>query len=263
MQKWEKFENDCVKYLKSLYKSHDFKLTGGHNSNNCDIEVKKDGRFLCSLECKMDSAQCGKFVLYVDKKKRKITFSARNKTLCNKYVEAIIKEMDTKFDECFSSSKKDLPISEKLIYQWVKDYYSNVKGTKFFITQSKYGNFIIIPIDRIDKYFSFTAKYRMKISGSSSPSESNLDEINDLLIKNELNAKLEYSNSMCYAKFSCNKEKFVLKGAKYRYQFTKSGCKYLIRRLSNTTNSNFIVSIKLKEENQKESDFLEFTELLK
>ncbi len=261
MKNWEKFEKECAQYLKEKYKELTFKVTGGHDSNNNDIIVIKNKQEICSIECKMPTAQCGQFVLFIDKENHNITFSKRNKTPYDKYVKEIIAEIKKNIDLENISSKENLPISEYSIINWVKNYYSAIKGTKYCITKYE-SDYIIFPIKNIEHYFSFSAKYRPKTSGSSNPSNNNITEIEKILESNYTNFKIEIKGKEYFATINDTRDTFVLFGGKYRYQFSKENKKYKIRRLSNTTNSNFIVSIKLKNHTQRESDLSNFEKFL-
>ena len=200
------------------------------------------------------------FKLYYDKantlKEKILFFSKKNRTPYDDYVKSVITEMEQNFDDC-NISAKDLPISQKVIYDWVKNYYLNVKKSSYCITRSNLG-FIIFPIENIDKYFEFSAKYRVKKSGSSNPTQNNKNEIEQILREINISASIDMTNSECSARFTYNKDKFILCGNKYKYQFTQDGSVYKIRRLSNTSNANFIVSIKLKEEKQNSADLIQF-----
>lgn len=257
MQNWEKFEKECAKHLKGKYKELSFKVTGGHDSNSNDIIVLKNNKKICSIECKMPNAQCGQFVLFIDKKNQTIVFSERNKTPYDKYVKAIIDEMMKNLDINNISSNENLPISEKSIINWVKNYYSTVKRAEYCITKQN-SDYIIFPIKNIENYFSFSAKYRPKISGSSNPSKNNLEEIEQILSEIYNNYKLEFKGEECFVTIKDSRDKIILFGDKYRYQFSKENKKYKIRRLSNTKNFNFIVSIRPKNLIQKESDLSNF-----
>lgn len=258
MENWEIFENECAEYLQKKYSEEglNFIVTGGHDANKSDIQVVKNDEIILSIECKMNAAQCGQFVLFVDEMNKKYIFSKKNRTPYDYYVESIVKEMEQKFDEC-NVSTKDLPISKEVISEWVKNYYLNVKKSAYCITQSKAG-FIVFPIENMDNYFDFTAKYRVKKSGSSNPSLNNKKEIEEILKQLGVTSSIEITNSVCTAQFAYKEEKFVRYGNKYRYQFTQDGNKYKIRRLSNTSNANFIVSIKLKVKKQNIDDLKKF-----
>lgn len=258
METWEIFENECSEYLQKKYseKGVKFTVTGGHDANQSDIQVMKDNKTILSIECKMSAAQCGQFVLFVDEMNKKFIFSKKNRTPYDDYVKSVITEMEQNFDDC-NISAKDLPISQKVIYDWVKNYYLNVKKSSYCITRSNLG-FIIFPIENIDKYFEFSAKYRVKKSGSSNPTQNNKNEIEQILREINISASIDMTNSECSARFTYNKDKFILCGNKYKYQFTQDGSVYKIRRLSNTSNANFIVSIKLKEEKQNSADLIQF-----
>lgn len=253
MKNWEKFENECAEYLQNKYSDQNinFELKGGFISNSNDIITTKNGKELFAIECKMSQSQCGQFVLEANKKNKKFIFSDKNKTPLDKYAKAIIREMNNNFELCLSSGK-DLPIEEKLISKWVKNYYLNFKKTQFCITKSK-TEYIIFPIEKFDKYFTFSAMYRIKKSGSSNPSTKNIAEIEKLLKIIDVNAKIEIIKDECYAIINTDKDLLIIKGDNYRYQLKREKEKFKIRRLSNTSHSNFIVSIKLKHSKQSKT----------
>ena len=259
MKEWEVLEVKCGEHLHNTYGSNDlqFKVAGGSNSNTNDIQVIKDKKCILAIECKSPNAQSGQFVLFVDGVNKKFIYSPKNKTPYDDAVKLVISEMDSKFDECCVSSAKDLPISNEVIVNWVKNHYINTKQSKYGITESNNG-FIIFPISKMDEYFDFTAQYRVKKSGSSRPSRRNEDELNMLLNNMGISSSVEFVNRECFARFNHTDEEFVLVGEKYRYKFIKEGEQYRVRRLSNTCNANFIVTIKLKKFEQDKKDLLEF-----
>lgn len=257
MKNWNYFEIDCVDYLQGVYSDVTFNIMGGNNSAVSDIQVIKNKTWHMTIECKMNEAQSGQFVLYPDYDNKRFVFSTKNKTPYTDTVKVIIDDMNRYFDEYSIPSAKVLPLSESSISQWVKDYYLNVKQAKYCITKNNTG-FLVFPIDKMDDYFTFTAHYRVKNSGSSRPSRKNESEINSLLESLNSNAHVEFINKECYVKFNHSDEEFVLAGDKYRYKFSKDGDAYKVRRLSNTRNANFIVSIKLKKFEQDKQDLLLF-----
>lgn len=259
MKEWEVLEIKCGEHLHNTYGSNDlqFKVAGGSNSNTNDIQVIKDKKCILAIECKSPNAQSGQFVLFVDEANKKFIYSPKNKTPYDDAVKLVLSEMDSKFDECCVSSAKDLPIANEVIVNWVKNHYINTKHSKYGITESNNG-FIIFPISKMDEYFDFTAQYRVKKSGSSRPSRRNEDELNMLLNNMGISSSVEFVNRECFARFNRTDEEFVLVGEKYRYKFIKEGEQYRVRRLSNTCNANFIVTIKLKKFEQDKKDLLEF-----
>lgn len=256
---WELLEIKCGEYLQNTYGGNNlqFKVAGGSNYNTSDIQVIKDNKCSLAIECKSSNAQSGQFVLFVDEANKKFIYSPKNKTPYDDAVKLVISEMDSKFDECCVSSANDLPIANEVIVNWVKNHYINTKHSKYGITESN-NEFIIFPISKMDEYFDFTAQYRVKKSGSSRPSKRNEDELNMLLNNMGVSSSVEFVNRKCFARFNHADEEFVLVGEKYRYKFIKEGEQYRVRRLSNTCNANFIVTIKLKKFEQDKKDLLEF-----
>jgi hypothetical protein len=257
---WELLEIKCGEYLHNTYYGSNnlqFKVAGGSNSNTSDIQVIKDNKCGLDIECKSSNAQSGQFVLFVDEANKKFIYSPKNKTPYDDAVKLVISEMDSKFDECCVSSANDLPIANEVIVNWVKNHYINTKHSKYGITESN-NEFIIFPISKMDEYFDFTAQYRVKKSGSSRPSKRNVAEISILLESLDSNAHIEFVNRDCFATFNYHQDEFVLSGEKYRYKFSKESDRYKIRRLSNTYNANFIVTINLKKFKQDLQDLKEF-----
>jgi hypothetical protein len=259
MEDWKKFEIECRNHLQREYSNNDitFNVEGGYNSYSSDIQVIRDNNCFLSIECKKNPAQCGQFVLSVDNVNKKFIYSPKNKTPLNDSSIKIVEEMEEHFDECCVATTKDIPISEGAISQWVKNYYQNTKQSKYCITNGD-GEFIIIPIDKLDEYFTFSAKYRVKKSGSARPSKKNIDELNKLLESLNVNTSIFFCEKECYAKFNYSQDEFVISGEKYRYKFSKDGDVYKIRRLSNTKNANFIVTIRLKKFKQDNQDLIAF-----
>ena len=259
MEDWKLFEFECAKYLQSKHDNDNliFNVSGGSNSNTSDIQVIKNKTCGISIECKMSNAQCGQFVLFVDNTNKKFVYSTKNKTPFDDATKFVVSEMDRNFEDCCVSSSKNLPISNNVIIQWVKNYYLNIKKSKYGITKSN-NEFIVFPISKIDKYFNFSSQYRVKKSGSSRPSKKNVDEITTLLTSLNNNTHIYFINKDCFCKLNYSQDEFILSGEKYRYKFLKEGEQYRIRRLSNTKNANFIVTIKLKRFEQDLDDLKEF-----
>lgn len=255
MKNWENFEIECADYLNGNFSKEygcEFRNLGSHDATASDIIVNKNGSPMFSIETKMPEAQCGQFVLKPDDNKRTFIFSSKNKCSHNNHVKAIIAAMAEHYDTCSQASADDLPIPEELIYNWVKDYYLNHKGSKYFITRNDCGEYIVAPVERLEEYFNFSAKFRIKASGSSVPTNNNRREIETILNESGFNhGPIVIEKKTAFVEMSAWNDKFKLQGNKYRYQFKNiGGNRYEIKRLANTRNANFIVSIRLKSAQQ-------------
>lgn len=261
MENWKIFENECVEYLNKTYgDSASFQGKGGSDSTAPDIKVyDKRGKHIFSIEAKMPNAQAGQFVLFP--KDGKFEYSDRNAHEENEQTTAIIKQMNDDFDRYNAPGTRgvNLCMSSSLLYDWVKEYYQNVKNEKYFITKNN-SDFIIFPVDKLDQYLNVSAMYRKKGSGSSVPSNNNKKEIeNTLKASSYTYSDIEIGKveSTIILK-NCTKDRFILQGQSYRYQFKKiNGKQYQIRRLSNTSNANVIFSISVKG-TRKEEDLKTF-----
>lgn len=254
---WQEFEKLSLEYLNSQYGDYcEFNGKGGHDSTFPDIIAEKNGNIKFCIEAKSALAQCGQFVLIPNFESKEFIFSDRNKSP-QKFAIKIMEYMNNNFSLFSNPSSKgvNLEISESLIYNWVFDYYSQVKNTKFFISEFN-NQFIISHITNLPYYFNFSATYRIKTSGSSLPSKKDSVEIIECLKKHNIAFKGEilFQSKNCQIVLECDNtdQKFILFGEKYRFQFSRvlEGNLYSIRRLSNTRNANVIFTIESKKEQQ-------------
>ena len=173
IEKWKVFEKECAEYLQRKYfdTGHTFIVNGGSDSTMSDIQVIKDEKPIFTIECKMSVAQSGQFVLFVNEEDQKFIFSNRNKTPYDDFVKAIIGEMELNFEKCIVSSK-NLPISEKVICEWVKNYYLEVKKSSYCITKGKLG-YLLFPIESIVNSSSKRKSSTCLVSLNGSGNEKN------------------------------------------------------------------------------------------
>ena len=103
----------------------------------------------------------------------------------------------------------------------------------------------------------------MKKSGSSNVAASNLTEFKSILTEHNINGELSFPGKELFLKTALNLDGKKIRGQKYTYLFKRSvNDNYVIRRLSNTCNSNVIFSIHLKKFSQDEEDLLNFVNSL-
>lgn len=253
-KKWEIFEIECYNYLNRNYKNIEFKYHGRSNSTVSDIEVI-DRKFF--IEVKLKESQCGQFVVFENE--NGFEYSSKNKTFTNQYSDYIIEYMNRNFDAFHNVGTigVNIAIDKKIFASWIIDYYKT-KNTKYFITKGD--NYIIIPLEKIDEYFDIKACYRVKKSGSSDPSNTNIEEIIYFLENYNIEFQLEINDKKLYI-ITVNDIESKIKINNYTYQFNKiSEYKYNVRRLSNTSNANVIFSIKLIKNHQEEKDLSLFLE---
>ena len=267
MENWQICEAECLQYLKKDFSDsrYDFEAEGGSDSTKSDILLTKSGIAIFYIETKMKQAQCGQFVVYQENSR--FTNSTRNRHLTSFAEEIIIDKMNEKFASFANpgTAGKDLGLDKSYYYDWIMSYYES-KKVRYFIVEKEVGrknfsadNFIIFPIQHFYKYFDATAKYRVKKSGSTSPSHNSIDEIEDIFKKNKISySDLHFEDTKVFVSFPKKSEKFQLEGINYDYQLNPQGNgKFEIRRLSNTRNANVIFSISLIQD-QQERDLEKF-----
>jgi len=241
MEKWQNFEYDCCEFLSKKYGSTNIKFisAGGSDSTKSDIQIIKNNKFLFNIEAKMNNAQSGQFVVHSND--IHFYFSDKNKTTETETTKLIIKELNKNF-EYFKTSDSDILLNENIFATWIKENYS-LKNVKFIISKFK-NKYIIFPLDKFEKYFSITAKYRVKKSGSSELSKSNIQIIEDFFgLKLQIEGKKKYLISSLYK----NKQQFKFNNFDIQLSLKETN-KFEVRQLSNTYNRNVIFSITSKRE---------------
>ncbi len=251
MKPGEQFESEALKYLKNTYSNNciDYKLRNTADSTMSDIEVYLNGSLSFFIEVKDSSAQSGQFVLLADEEKKKFVFSPRNKSTANEITELMVAYMNNDFDRFYSAgtSGASLDIDNTIFSSWIKNYYK-AKKVSFVISRLN-KSFVILPLEKIDEYFDISAKYRIKKSGSSSPSQKYIQDIKKAFRKLYPSIQYKCENKKLYASIAekLTVEKLFLD--KYYYLLAKKDDgSYEIRQLSNTNNMNVIFSLKIKKE---------------
>lgn len=256
--KWEEHENKCYDYLNNKFGNDaTFIPHGGSDSTIADIEVKLKNGDSFWIECKSPLSQCGQFV--VMSQEDKFVFSSGNHSESNKYTKKIIDIMNDDFDKYLNAGTSGvvMDIDVETSSNCIKAIYVQ-KKVKYFITCTNEGKFVISPIESFSDFYSITAKYRVKKSGSRKVGKT----YQKLLSEEIMNANIfeepsfEYGKKMCVkSSVFTGKEKMEINGE--RYKFAKiNDDSYEVRRLSDTNNANVIFEISLKNENGlSESEF--------
>lgn len=244
---WEDFELDCTDYLNKKFGTYaSFAHEGGSDSTVPDIKVKTRSGRVFYIDVKHCPAQCGQFVLLPNLSTRTFEYSRLNATSVNRYAELIMAHMDSSFEEFkeAGTSGKDIimPNGPSVFANWIIQTYKN-KGAEFFITN----NYTIVPIDRFLDFFSVTAKYRIKRSGSSAVGKGNMAAVSRHIQNGGYGVtsmRTDEAKLFVSSPRNIHNIRFVISGTEY--MFSVRGDEYEIRRLSNTFNANVIFSIDLK-----------------
>lgn len=259
MKPGEQFELHCYEYLKNVYKTNetDFHHEGGMNSTKSDIAAIKNGEIDFYIEAKDASAQSGQFVLLPNEDKKVFVFSPRNHSKPNEMTDIIINYMNHDFQRFNNAGTagQSLDIDTDVFADWIVKHYKN-KNVKYIISRND--DYVIFPIRKFGQYFSITAKYRIKKSGSGKPAKRDIPKITQTIQKYYSTAKFSQAEKKLFVTLSekADKTRFLL--GKYTYYLSKQNLdNYEIRRLSNTYNMNVIFSIDLMK-SQDEKDLEEF-----
>lgn len=243
---WKDFEIECTNYLNSQFGSFaKFTHLGESDSTVADIKVNTKNKKEFYIESKHSPAQCGQFVLIPNIKTHKFDYSMLNVNKINKYSSQIIEYMNKNFEEFKEAGTAGKEIKfegcDDVFSGWIVDYYKS-KDVKYFITN----NNIIFPIEQFAEFFTVTAKYRTKRSGSSPVGNSNITNVKNYIEKHFDIQSIDFVGDKIFVNSNeeLHNKRFVING--YEYMISRRDDVYEIRKLSNTFNANVIFSIELK-----------------
>lgn len=220
VENWKICEKECFEYLKKNFSSEKFtfEANGGSDSTKSDILLKKNGILCFFIESKMQEAQCGQFV--VRQEKNRFVNSENNRHQKNLVEDVIIDKMNETFDEYANpgTGGKNLNLDKSYFYEWIYNFYKS-KDVKYFIVEKLVGennlssdNFVIFPIQHFHKYFVVTGTYRVKKSGSTHPSQTNVLEIETCLNDEKIShSSITFKNNKAYIKLPEKKKNSNLK----------------------------------------------------
>lgn len=253
MKKWEIFESDCVNVLNREYSKYNvtFEGTGKSDSTQSDIKVLKNKSLLFFIECKMNVAQSGQFVLLP--KDTHFIYSPGNEFEINEFSQVILNYINDNFElyKNVGTASLDIPLSKEIFNSWIINHYKS-KNAKYIITS--YNSLgLIFPIEKLGDYFNVTANFRIKGSGSSSLPTSHSNAVSNFFSqKYGSSYSRMYTNGNKYL-VECStripdKTEFSLDSTRYFIR-EQGNNTYEIRKLSNTRNANVIFSAKYNGNN--------------
>lgn len=252
---WEIHEKECYQYLRNTFgQDAEFIHHGGSDSTISDIEVRPNRGPSFWIECKSPQAQSGQFVAIP--KDGKFYFSERNKSLpeLSAYIIGTMNRDFYRYSNAGTAGIR-LDINSDTFAFWIKNMYKK-KGVKFFITHSTTSKYVISPLDDISRYYSLSAIFRVKKSGSSNVAKSSQEMVAQRIVEslNVSASQIEYGVKMRVdSPLITDKQKIEINGYVYMFSKTPDGC-FIIRRLSNTNNLNVIFSVSLKNESGLSED---------
>lgn len=259
MNAGEKFEKECLDYLKKTYENKNvkFESAGGMDSTLSDIEVKKNNARDFFIEVKMANAQSGQFVVISDDKTKQFVFSPRNKSKQNDMTDIIIDYMNSDYEKFTNAGTagSNIDIDSSIFEKWIIQHYKD-RNVKYCISGEN--NYVIFPIEKYGEYFNISATYRIKKSGSSRPAKTLIPTIYSEISKTYIAKYERDEKGSLFARIyeEVEEDKFPL--GEYMYFLApRTENYYEVRKLSNTRNMNVIFSVKLKKK-QDPNDLLQF-----
>ncbi|WP_423800768.1 DNA (cytosine-5-)-methyltransferase [Neobacillus sp. SAB-20_R2A] len=263
---WKDFEIDACEFLNREFSNTPiyFKLSGGSDSKEPDIKIfNKDTnkRLNFTIEAKYVRAQSGQIVATFNGSAFK--FSKKSKTPYSSISDKLINVLNMDIEKYSKVTEgKNIPLDceERLLVDWVKWYYTQ-KGSKYIISSHIPigGPKVLFPVEKLDEFFSVSAMYRIKCSGSSNVTLSQLeDEEKNALVKHLMNFNLdilsmkdEPINNKIKLKVIINRAKKFKRRERYFGQnlyISDSGddSTFYITRRSSTCNANIVFSVDLK-----------------
>lgn len=251
---WEYFEDECVEFLNKNYNSYGVQFigAGGSDSTTSDIHVNTiDGETKFSIDCKMPLSQSGQFVLLIENDK--FIFSPRNKSELDDFTKIIIHYMNDNFTKYknVSTAGIEIKLPSSVFEGWIKTHYSKL-NTKFIITCNSANEKIIFPLEKLSTYFTISAHFRFKKSGSSNLPAKDESIVTNFL-KNEYasdfkNLSKENKKYLAYFNTPKFKKNFKFKIDNSNYQLAASNeSANIITKLGTANNANVIFSLKFND----------------
>lgn len=264
MDKWEEFEIAWTEFLKKTYGDLAyFERMGGSDSTKPDILVKTKKGKEFYIETKMCPAQCGQFVLIPNIKTKTFEYSEKNETPINEFAKEIIRFMNRYYESFKNAGTAGKAIEfdgmEEVFANWVIKIYGD-ENVEIFATN----NWLMVPLKEFPKFFSVTAKYRIKRSGSGPVGNVNMDNVISFIKDHySVESYRKTTDGALFFKSSKNlhNERFDLGTHEYMFSYREN--EFEIRRLSNTFNANVIFSIRLKHDAGNGMSREEFKKYLK
>lgn len=258
------FELESLDYLINNYGNNEIKFIH-HNtadSTGSDIEVIKNGNSIFFIEVKDTSAQSGQFVLLPNDVTRSFEFSPRNRSVPNEMTRIMIEYMNADYERFndADTAGEELYIDPNIFTKWIIGHYKS-KNVKYVI--SKRINMVICPIDKFGEYFSVSAKFRIKKSGSSEPSSKYVYSViatlqNDYGLTDVYQYAVNKKKKLFVnAPIHLSKVRFELGNYTYYLSPQEKSNYFEVRQLSNTRNKNVIFSINVIKE-QEPKDLIQF-----
>lgn len=247
---WKNFEKTCYEYIEeNISPIYQVRLDGSSNSMTSDIFVKNiytNENFY--IEAKKIPSQSSQFVVLPNLEQGKFFFSPNNKKTATSLHLKFIEHMNLHYEDFLNAGTKgkEIILNKDLFYEFIKQDYQS-KNIKYIICN----NMHILKTTELEHHFDVTCCYRIKKSGSSSPSLKKHEEIKKYLSMNfnilpqqfntsSKNFLIFGQNHLAETKFCINNDHYILK-------LINENCLRL-RSLSHTKNGNIIFKLKLKKE---------------
>lgn len=258
MPAWEHFESDCTDYLNRRFGAYaTFTHKGGSDSTVSDIHVTTNSGRVFYIDAKACPAQCGQFVLLPDPTSKTFIYSAGNALPLSPASAAIKAYMDRSFDafEAAGTAGKDILMEDgpAVFATWIMENYKH-KQTEYFITTGM----TIVPVERFSDFFSVSAKYRVKRSGSRKVGKTASSFVSQHIQAGNYGVS---HIRPCDGKLFVSADKnihntrFTIDGTEY--MFSRRENEYEVRKLSGTFHANVIFHIDLKcKDGMTDEDFI-------
>ena len=226
---------------------------GGHNSIESDIQIFAGDGSSFFIETKMPKSQTSQFVLNV--RDTEIFFSENNFSKKNWYSLKILRFLNNKFGDIGKiqcSGPQVLDIPKKVSFGYIKRNFRE-KGIEFVISRDKNDNFVVIPTERLDKFFDVKCVLRRKKSGSRKLPDKYFEDFEkSVMSSSDVQILREDNRYFVVSKEPISKGNRYIQSIGYpniKYFLSqKSENTYEVRVLSNTNNINIIFSLDRKQD---------------
>jgi hypothetical protein len=265
--KWQDLESKGAAFLNTLFPCVQFTGSGGSNANESDIIVTNQygGNTLFKIEAKMTPAQAGQITV-VDNGSFSLSEQSTNPD--NIYTNQIIDYLNENYQDLSPAGRtgKALNIPENILINWVKEHYHS-KGNSWILSIEKNSilskaSLTLVPINKLEQYFTVNTVFRIKQSGSSNISRSRREEaiqaIKEAYPSVNVNSDIVFDSKKMYLTAYIGSGKQRLSNGYFigaikdnRYVITR-------RNMTENPNPNIMFEIRLKQQCFQENEFKNF-----
>ncbi|MBH52579.1 MAG: hypothetical protein CL785_05475 [Chloroflexi bacterium] len=241
---WKDTEQKAVDFIKNKIKNNNIEIIpkGGSNSNDPDILIYKNNKFLFNVEIKENISQIGQFTIL-----KKDNYYAFGETRVTDSKNKILHHINSNFDyyNHIDSAGTNVKCNIELMYEYLLEELT-IKNIKYLITPDQNNTFIIISINNFKKFFDISGLIRTKKSGSRKVPKKDSFVLLEKIRKHFGAKSIKFDETILFTSDQKNVlgSTFIFNDKTFYVSKDKKDSFYKLRVLSQTNNPTVIFSMK-------------------